>query len=72
MHLPCIDELIDRSLTHLINQSAAYSHPIRTQGAVVDGEIKKVDLADFKGSWTVVFFYPKDFTCVAVCALVLD
>jgi hypothetical protein len=36
------------------------------QGAVVDGEIKQVSLEDYKGSWTVVFFYPKDFTCVFV------
>lgn len=36
------------------------NHP--SQGAVVDGEIKQVSLEDYKGSWTVVFFYPKDFT----------
>lgn len=34
------------------------------QGAVVDGEIKHISLEDYKGKWTVVFFYPKDFTYV--------
>lgn len=31
----------------------------KPQGAVVDGEIKHVSLEDYKGKWTVVFFYPK-------------
>ena len=46
---------------------------------MVDGEIKKVSLEDYKGKWVAVFFYPKDFTyvcpvrvwvCVCVCMLV--
>ena len=32
--------------------------------AVVDGEIKKVSLSDYKGKYVVLFFYPKDFTFV--------
>jgi len=29
------------------------------QAAVVDGEIKKVSLSDFKGKYVVLLFYPK-------------
>jgi peroxiredoxin 2/4 len=32
--------------------------------AVVGGEFKKVGLADYKGKWVVLFFYPLDFTFV--------
>eukprot|EP01137_Pigoraptor_chileana_P034096 Opistho-2@26126 len=32
--------------------------------AVVDGQFKQVSLADFKGKWVVLFFYPLDFTFV--------
>jgi hypothetical protein len=32
--------------------------------AVVAGEFKQVSLADFKGKWVVMFFYPLDFTFV--------
>ena len=32
--------------------------------AVVNGEIKKVSLADYKGKYVVLFFYPLDFTFV--------
>lgn len=32
--------------------------------AFQDEEIKKVKLSDYKGKWTVVFFYPGDFTFV--------
>lgn len=32
--------------------------------AFVDGEIKEVSLADYKGKWVVLFFYPLDFTFV--------
>ena len=31
---------------------------------VVNGEFKKVGLADYKGKWLVFFFYPLDFTFV--------
>lgn len=30
--------------------------------AIVDGEIKQVSLADYKGKYVILFFYPKDFT----------
>ncbi len=30
----------------------------------VAGEIKHVSLADFKGGWVVLFFYPRDFTFI--------
>eukprot|EP00906_Rhabdomonas_costata_P027124 RCo038569 len=32
--------------------------------AVVNGEFKEVSLADYKGKWVVLFFYPLDFTFV--------
>ena len=32
--------------------------------AVVDGEFKKISLADYKGKYVVLFFYPLDFTFV--------
>lgn len=35
-----------------------------TQAVVDGGEIKTLSLADYKGKWTVLFFYPLDFTFV--------
>ena len=35
-----------------------------TQAVVDGGEIKNISLADYKGKWTVLFFYPLDFTFV--------
>ncbi|XP_017463210.1 PREDICTED: peroxiredoxin-2-like [Rhagoletis zephyria] len=32
--------------------------------AVVDGQFKEISLADFKGKYVVLFFYPMDFTFV--------
>jgi len=32
--------------------------------AVINGDIKNISLADFKGKWKVLFFYPLDFTFV--------
>ncbi|MDO8520023.1 MAG: peroxiredoxin [Deltaproteobacteria bacterium] len=32
--------------------------------AVVGGEFKKIKLADYKGKWVVLYFYPLDFTFV--------
>tara|TARA_R110000868_G_scaffold83454_1_gene235535 strand:+ start:2459 stop:3064 length:606 start_codon:yes stop_codon:yes gene_type:complete len=32
--------------------------------AVINGDIKQISLADFKGKWKVLFFYPLDFTFV--------
>jgi len=29
-----------------------------------NGEIKKISLSEFKGKWTILFFYPADFTFV--------
>src|SRR3989344_8748037 len=43
-----------------INQQA----PEFEEDAFVNGEIKKIKLRDFKGSWLVLFFYPADFTFV--------
>ena len=38
--------------------------PAFTTQAVVDGEFKAVSLADYKGKYVVLFFYPLDFTFV--------
>jgi len=35
-----------------------------TEAVVDGGGIKKVSLADYKGKWVVLFFYPLDFTFV--------
>jgi peroxiredoxin (alkyl hydroperoxide reductase subunit C) len=38
--------------------------PNFTTDAFIDGQIKKVSLGDYKGKWTILFFYPADFTFV--------
>ena len=38
--------------------------PAFTTQAVVNGEFKPVSLADYKGKYVVLFFYPLDFTFV--------
>lgn len=38
--------------------------PEFTTDAVVGGEFKQIKLADYKGKWVVLFFYPLDFTFV--------
>lgn len=38
--------------------------PLFTANAVVNGQIKKINLADYKGKWVLLFFYPSDFTFV--------
>ena len=38
--------------------------PEFTSNALIDGQIKKISLADYKGKWVVLFFYPADFTFV--------
>ncbi|MFQ5453524.1 MAG: alkyl hydroperoxide reductase subunit C [Candidatus Zixiibacteriota bacterium] len=43
-----------------INQPA----PEFNLDAYYQGEIKKVNLADYSGKWVVLFFYPADFTFV--------
>lgn len=32
--------------------------------AVIGGDFKEINLADYKGKWVVLFFYPLDFTFV--------
>lgn len=32
--------------------------------ALVDGDFKEISLADYKGKWKILFFYPLDFTFV--------
>jgi len=32
--------------------------------AYQNGEFKKLNLADYKGKWVVLFFYPRDFTFI--------
>lgn len=38
--------------------------PLFTADAITNGEIKKVNLHDYKGKWVLLFFYPSDFTFV--------
>ncbi|KAK9830012.1 hypothetical protein WJX72_009185 [[Myrmecia] bisecta] len=38
--------------------------PDFTAPAVLDGEITKVSLSDYRGKYVILFFYPKDFTFV--------
>ncbi|MSN27185.1 MAG: redoxin domain-containing protein [Geobacter sp.] len=38
--------------------------PLFTLDAVVNQEFKKISLADYRGKWVVLFFYPGDFTFV--------
>lgn len=38
--------------------------------AVVDGEFKKISLADYKGKYVVLVFYPFDFTYVCPTELI--
>lgn len=38
--------------------------PEFTGTAVVNGEFKTISLADYKGKYVVLFFYPLDFTFV--------
>ena len=45
--------------------------PAFTADAVVDGEFTKISLADYRGKYVVLFFYPMDFTFVCpteICA----
>lgn len=38
--------------------------PEFTSRAVIGSEVKEVSLADSRGKWTVLFFYPLDFTFI--------
>jgi peroxiredoxin (alkyl hydroperoxide reductase subunit C) len=38
--------------------------PDFTETAYINGDFKDISLSDFKGKWTVLFFYPLDFTFV--------
>jgi len=38
--------------------------PDFNEDAFINGEIKKINLVDYKGKWVVLFFYPADFTFV--------
>jgi len=38
--------------------------PLFTLDGVVNQEMKKISLHDYKGKWVVLFFYPGDFTFV--------
>lgn len=38
--------------------------PAFTADALIDNDVKKIKLSDYKGKWVVLFFYPADFTFV--------
>jgi len=44
----------------MINRRA----PEFKENALINDEIKKISLSDYKGKWVVLFFYPADFTFV--------
>ncbi len=48
-------------------QSLQVGHKVQCvsgQALLADGSFKDIKLSDYKGKWTVVFFYPLDFTFV--------
>ncbi len=38
--------------------------PSFTAEALIQNDVKKINLSDYKGKWVVLFFYPADFTFV--------
>ncbi|MDQ0415242.1 alkyl hydroperoxide reductase subunit AhpC [Mesobacillus stamsii] len=38
--------------------------PLFSAEAIIDGDIKKMNLEDYRGKWVILFFYPSDFTFV--------
>ncbi len=38
--------------------------PVFTADAIIDNQIKKINLENYKGKWVLLFFYPSDFTFV--------
>ena len=38
--------------------------PDFTAGAFHEGAARQIKLADFRGTWVMLCFYPADFTCV--------
>jgi peroxiredoxin len=38
--------------------------PLFSAEAIIDTQINKINLGDFKGKWVLLFFYPSDFTFV--------
>ena len=46
------------------NRLVGNKAPEWTMEGFFDGEMKKYSLADYKGKWLVIFFYPLDFTFV--------
>lgn len=47
-----------------VRAEIGFHAPAFTLDAVVNREFKKVSLADYRGKWVVLFFYPGDFTFV--------
>jgi alkyl hydroperoxide reductase subunit AhpC len=62
------------SSMEMMRHHGTYTVPLRAQvgesapefalDAVVGTEFKKISLADYRGKWVVLFFYPLDFTFV--------
>jgi NADH-dependent peroxiredoxin subunit C len=38
--------------------------PEFTENAFLNNEVRRISLADYKGKWVVLFFYPADFTFI--------
>ena len=53
-------------MTEPIETTARLGHPAPEFEAVAyaDGDFKPIKLADYRGKWVILFFYPADFTFV--------
>ena len=54
------------ALADIGKQAPSFSEP----AVMPDGEIKSLSLADYKGKWLVLLFYPKDWTFVCPTELI--
>jgi peroxiredoxin (alkyl hydroperoxide reductase subunit C) len=50
--------------TRIMTAQVGKPAPDFEAGAYVDGGFKNIKLSDYKGKWTVLCFYPGDFTFV--------
>jgi len=58
-----IEALIAQEVTMTVARAGSPA-PQFSGMAFVDGGFKKVSLSDYAGKWTVICFYPGDFTFV--------
>jgi peroxiredoxin 2/4 len=53
-------------MTEPIETTARLGHPAPEFEAIAyaDSDFKTIKLADYRGKWVILFFYPADFTFV--------